>query len=222
MNNQDTQTRTDRLAEAIADAIMAGGFQPGAKLDEQMLAERYGVSRTPVREALRQVAATGLIALRPRRSAIVATVTPAELETLFGAMAELEATCARMCAISMTPMERRRLEALHGAMQAMVAAGDAEAYTDANQTFHSQIYAGTHNAVIAEMTANMRRRLSPFRRAQFRAPGRLSLSHAEHGAVLQAILAARAAEAHATMLHHVSLVEDAYEQLVEQASARLA
>lgn len=217
MDLQDAQTHAERLAEDVADCIIAGEFAPGARLDEHGLAERYGVSRTPVREALRQLASTGLIEIRPRRGAIVVALTSAQLETLFAAMAELEATCARLCAISMTPLERRRLQALHEAMQELVLAGRTEAYSEANQTFHSQIYAGAHNGIIAEMTFNMRRRLLPFRRAQFRAPGRLPRSHAEHGAVVTAILAASAAEAHAAMLHHVSLVEDAYEQLAAVA-----
>jgi DNA-binding transcriptional regulator YhcF (GntR family) len=98
------QTRAERLAAEIADAILNGDLCPGARLDEQMLAKRYGVSRTPVQEALRQLRATGLIDIRPHRGATVAQVTAAELEEMFGAMAELEATCARRSAISMTSM----------------------------------------------------------------------------------------------------------------------
>lgn len=208
----DTQTRTERLAEDIAEAVISGEFSPGFRLEEQMLAERFGVSRTPVREALRQVAATGLVEIRPRRSAVVASATPHKLEELFGAMAELEATCARLCAIGMTQLERRRLQALSETMREIAAVGDPEAFADANQTFHTQIYAGGHNATIAEMASNLRLRLAPFRRAQFRAPGRLARSLAEHDEVVDAILAADAQRAHAAMLHHVSLVEDTYEQ----------
>lgn len=78
--------------------------------------------------------------------------------------------------------------------------------------FHSQIYAGSHNQTIAEMAANLHLRLALFRRAQFRAPGRLQRSLAEHDAVVKAIVAADPQGAHTAMLHHVSLVEDTYEQ----------
>jgi DNA-binding GntR family transcriptional regulator len=207
----ENQTRTERLAEQISNAILAGEFAPGARLDEQQLAQRFGVSRTPVREALRQLATSGLIDLRPRRGALVANLTPADVETMFVAMAEMEASCARLSALRMTSVERRRLEALHEQMGTLVQAGDPQTYADANQTFHLTIYAGAHNSVIADFTAGLRRRVSPFRRAQFRTAGRLPLSFEEHGVVVSAILAGDAAGAHAAMLRHVSLVEDAFE-----------
>jgi DNA-binding FadR family transcriptional regulator len=128
-------------------------------------------------------------------------------------MGEIEATCARLAAISMTPIERRRLGALHEEMAEHVRKNDYANYAEANVAFHSAIYAGSHNSVIAEIAFGLRRRLSPYRRAQFRSPGRLPRSHAEHDTVVKAILRADAAAAHAAMLHHVSLVEDAVGKL---------
>lgn len=215
----DNPTRTERLAEEIADAILAGTLAPGARLDEHSLAQHYGVSRTPVREALRQLAHSGLIEMRPRKGAIVSQVTVAQLEALFGAMAEMEATCARLATMSMTPLERRRLQARHDSMAELVTLGNPEVYAEANQAFHTAIYAGAHNPVLADFTTALRRRLAPFRRAQFRAPGRLPRSHAEHDGVVKAILSGDAAAAHAAMLHHVSLVEDAFEQLAAASAA---
>jgi DNA-binding GntR family transcriptional regulator len=215
--SSDKQTRSDKLAAEIANAILSGEFAPGYRLDEQQLAERFGVSRTPVREALRQVAASGLIEVRPRRGAIVAAVTPDELETMFVAMAEMEASCARLAAQRMTPLERRRLQTLQDSMAGLVRSGDPEAYADANQSFNLMIYAGAHNAVVADFTAGLRQRLAPFRRAQFRTLGRLPRSHAEHAAVVRAILTGNAIGAHAAMLHHVSLVEDAFDAFTAAA-----
>ena len=132
-DDADNRTHTEKLAGQIADAILSGDFAPGFRLDEQLLAQRYGVSRTPVREALRQLAATGLIEIRPRRGAAVARTTPAQLEALFVAMGEMEATCARLAAMRMTPIERRRLLALHDdTMAELMLRGDPEAYADAN------------------------------------------------------------------------------------------
>lgn len=203
----------DKLGEVLAEAILAGEFAPGAQLDEQQLAERFGVSRTPVRETLHQLAMTGLIEIRPRRGAFVARVTPAQLEELFVAMGELEATCARLSAISMSPTERRRLQVHQDNMGVIAEAGDTAAYAEANHAFHTMIYAGAHNSVLAEMTAAMRRRLLPFRRAQFSLEGRLPRSHAEHAAVVKAIVRGNADAAHAAMLHHVTLVEASFEEL---------
>src|SRR6202046_4813263 len=208
----DNQTRAEKLAGQISNAILSGEFVPGSRLDEQQLAQRFGVSRTPVREALRQLATSGLIDLRPRRGALGASVTPEGLETLFAAMGEMEASCARLAAIRMTPLERGRLRAVRGTMAALVRSGDPDAYADANQTFHLTLYAGAHNNVLADFTAALRRRLAPFRRAQFRTLGRLPRSYAEHESVVRAILTGDAAGAHAAMLHHVSLVENAFEE----------
>jgi DNA-binding GntR family transcriptional regulator len=207
----DNPTLAEKLASAIADGILSGTLPPGERLDEMSLAEQHGVSRTPVREALRQLTASGLIDMRPRKGAVVSKVTPEQLESLFVAMAEMEATCARLAAMSMTPIERRRLQARHETMTALAATGDIEAYSDANVAFHSAIYAGAHNAPLAEFALALRRRVGPFRRAQFQIGGRLERSNQEHDAVVRAIVSGNVAGAHAAMLHHVSLVEDAFE-----------
>lgn len=212
----ENPTLTEKLASAIADGILDGRLKPGERLDEAGLARLHGVSRTPVREALRQLNASGLIDMRPRKGAVVSQATPQQIESLFVAMAEMEATCARLCALSMTPIERRRLQARQEEMLALAEAGDPGAYSDANTAFHSAIYAGAHNAPLADYAMSLRRRVGPFRRAQFRMQGRLRRSNEEHGAVVRAILAGDAAAAHAAMLHHVSLVEDAYEALMDR------
>lgn len=203
----------DKLANAMAEAILSGEFAPGYRLDEQLLAQRYEVSRTPVREALRQLATTGLIEIRPRRGAIVTRVTPEQLEELFVAMGELEATCARLAAMSMSPTERRRLQALHDRMGTVERQQDAKAFADDNHLLHTMIYAGAHNSVIEELAVALRRRLAPFRRAQFQLEGRPPRSFAEHDEVVSAIIRGDANAAHAAMLHHVTLVEQSYEEL---------
>ncbi len=208
-----SQTRAERLADEIASAILAGALAPGLHLDEQVLAQRFGVSRTPVRDALRLLSGTGLIDLRPRTGATVRTITPDERDMLFVAMGEVEATCARLATLSMTPAERAGLQNLHDTMGRLAEAGDRDGYTHANQAFHALLYAGGHNSVVEEIALSLRRRLTPFRRAQFRAPGRLHRSHAEHAAVVRAVLARDAAAANAAMLIHMSIVEDAFESL---------
>ncbi|MGU3362663.1 GntR family transcriptional regulator [Methylobacterium sp. M6A4_1b] len=206
-----SQTRAERLADEIAGDILAGTLAPGVHLDEQVLAKRFGVSRTPVRDALRLLSGTGLIDLRPRIGATVRTITPDELDMLFIAMGEVEATCARLATLSMTPAERAALQNLHEAMGRLAEAGDREGYADANQTFHGALYTGAHNSVVEEIAISLRQRLTPYRRAQFRAPGRLHRSHAEHGAVVRAVLSRDASAANAAMLIHMSIVEDAFE-----------
>lgn len=206
-------TTVDKLAHDMAEAILSGEFAPGYRLDEQLLAERYDVSRTPVREALRQLTSSGLIDFRPRRGAVVKQVTPAELGELFVAMGELEATCARLAAMSMLPAERRRLQMLHDRMKALARDDNVQAFADDNHLLHTMIYAGAHNSVIGEMTTTLRRRLAPFRRAQFNLEGRPAYSFAEHDRVVAAIVRGEPAAAHDAMLNHVTLIEQSFEEL---------
>ncbi|GLS42790.1 GntR family transcriptional regulator [Methylobacterium brachythecii] len=204
-------TRADSLSHAIAEAILSGEFAPGTHLDEQVLAKRFGVSRTPVRDALRLLNGTGLIDLRPRFGATVRTITPDELDMMFIAMGEIEATCARLSTLSMSTAERGQLRLLHERMGMLAEAGDHDGYVVGNQEFHERLYEGAHNSVVDEIARNLRRRLTPYRRFQFQAPGRLARSHAEHGLVVRAILARDAAAANSAMLVHMSIVEDAFE-----------
>ena len=155
----DNPTLAEKLASAIADGILDGSLPPGVRLDEISLAQQHGVSRTPVREALRQLTTSGLIDMRPRKGAVVSKATPEQVENLFVAMAEMEGTCARLAAMSMTPIERRRLQARHEAMLALAKAGNRDAYSDANVAFHLAIYAGAHNEPLAEFTRGLRRRV---------------------------------------------------------------
>jgi len=204
----DGVTHAERLRLEIADQILNGDLLPGTSLDETMLAERHGVSRTPVREALRELAATGLVEHRPHRGAVVAAVTEARLLEMFQVMADLEALCAGYAAGSITPGERQKLVDLHAGAKELVRSGDLEAYTEANEIFHTFIYETSHNSFLAETAMNVRRRVNPFRRAQFRTLGRLAVSHEEHERVVQAILrgdrdaAARDMRAHLSSVHH--------------------
>jgi DNA-binding GntR family transcriptional regulator len=203
------RTRADVLQAEIADAIVRGRFLPGARLEEQGLADAFGTSRTPVREALRHLTVTGLVEMRPHRGAVVRTITPDDLSHLFETMAELEAGCAHYAALRMSPAERAALQALHDGAQSLAAARDPERYAAYNLEFHSAIYAGTANPHLAETTLGVRTRVAPFRGAQFRIPDRALSSQIEHGRVVSAIVAGEAPRAAARMREHVLTVRDA-------------
>lgn len=200
------------LVEQIRSLVLDGELRPGMQLEEQVLADRFEVSRTPVREALRQLASTGLIELRPRRGAFVAELTPAQLDDMFVAMVELEATCARLAAMSMAPLERRNLQRLHESMGQMARRELVDDFEAANEQLHSMICDGAHNIVLAEMTASLRDRRRPYRGSQFRSPGRLVHSHEEHEALVRAIVAGDPAQAHAAMLHHLDRASQSFQQ----------
>jgi DNA-binding GntR family transcriptional regulator len=151
----------------------------------------------------------GLIAREPNRSAVVTNVTEAYLHSMFEAMAELEAICARLSAERMTVDERRALELEHRESVRLVHAGAEEEYSAHNTDFHTRLYRGAHNDHVFEMVTQTRARLAPFRRAQFRLPGRLAKSYEEHGRIVTAIMRADAAAAGQAAYSHVEIVSDA-------------
>ncbi len=203
------ETQLARLARSIAEAIVDGRLAPGERLDEAGLAARYGVSRTPVREALRNLAASGLVEHRPHRGAVVALPDPPRLRGMFELMTELEATAARFAALRMDPHERRALAALHEEAAAIMRGGDAAAYEAVNLRFHHAIFSGSHNPFLEETTQAMRVRIRPFSRGQFNLEGRLMLSHVEHGEIVTAIAQGDAASAEAAMRTHVGRIAEA-------------
>lgn len=209
------RTRTESLRLQIADEIVSGVLEPGTPLDEQDLAARFGVSRTPVREAIRQLSASGLVSVRPHRGAVVALPTPRALNDMFEAMAELEALCAGLAARNMTVPERRALEGLHQDLRVLVQKGDPARYHETNEAFHAAIYAGSHNGYLAEITLMTRTRVAPFRRAQFRASGRLGGSYQEHDLIVQAILRGDQSGAVEAMRAHIGIVRDAFRSYAE-------
>ncbi|KIZ47545.1 MULTISPECIES: GntR family transcriptional regulator [Rhodopseudomonas] len=208
-------TRAEDLRIQLADDIVRGALAPGAALDETTLAARFNVSRTPVREALRQLAASGLVESRPHHGAVVARPSPARLAEMFEAMAELEAMCAGLAAERMPPLERHALEAIHEELRGLSHAGNPERFHEVNERFHNAIYAGSHNGYIAEITLATRVRVQPFRRAQFRNLGRLAKSQLEHDRVVVAIMRGDRAGAAAAMRAHIGLVRGEYETYAE-------
>jgi DNA-binding GntR family transcriptional regulator len=208
------RTRAAELAAALADDILRGRLTPGLRLDEQELAQRFGVSRTPVREALGQLAATGLVEHRPRRGVIVAVISPLRLHEMFAVMAELEASAARLAATAMTAEQRQGLDASHRASQTAVHHSRIDDYERFNQEFHTRIYAGCHNGYLRDLLNATRARLAPFRRAQFNLLGRLAASWREHDAVVEAILRGDGEGAARAMREHLTVVSDAAAEYV--------
>ncbi len=208
------------MVRAIADRIVTGIMRPGEKLDEVSLADRYDVSRTPVREALSRLAAMGLVDRRPNRGAIVTVISPADLASMFEGMAELEAICARFSAQRMTDKERRALEIEHQASAQLVELDAESEYDLFNSDFHTRLYDGAHSPHIYAFAAQTRSRLAPFRRAQFRLEGRLRKSWREHDRIVAAILRGDAEEAGAAAREHVTLVSAASAIFAGSGSSR--
>jgi DNA-binding GntR family transcriptional regulator len=181
-------TLAETIRVKLADEITSGHLAPGSEIDEQAVADRFGASRTPVREALRDLAALGLVEIEPRRGVRVAALTADRLGEMFEVMAETEALCARLATYRMTAAERVELQELHRQSRQAVERGDVDRYDTFNRDFHSALYQGTHNAFLADHAIALRLRLAPFRRAQFRGKQRLTDSYEEHDELVRQLL----------------------------------
>ena len=197
-----------QLCQALEDDIVKGKLPPGQRLEEPLLAKRFGVSRTPVREALQLLTATELAEKIPNRGVYVSLATPERLTAMFESMAELEGMCGRLAAKRMTSGERHNLESIHRDLAETVRLGDSDNYETLNRSFHNALYRGTHNDVLVDVTQSVRRRVAPFRRVQFQSLARLASSHEEHQGIVDAILRGDVKTAEELLYGHIMAVHD--------------
>lgn len=209
---------SERIRRAISDDVTSGRLAPGTQLDEQEISRRFGVSRTPVREALRELASAGLIEVRPRRGAIVCGFSRQEIVDLFELSAETEAMCVRLAAFRMDPLERSQLKKLHEQSQEVVERGDVNAYDVLNLKFHETIYHGTHNAAIADQAIKLRARMVGYRRTQLFEQGRPQRSRHEHDGILEAIMEGDGETAARRMRAHMLNASFALESYIDRTA----
>lgn len=210
---------SDKLREKIEEQIATGELLPGCTLDEAALVEQHGVSRTPVREALIQLAAEGLIEIRPRRGAVVSSIGPTRLLEMFEVMGELEAMCGRLASRRMSDAERAELVAAHQACEKARAENDSDTYFYLNERFHAAIYSGSHNGFLGEQALQLHRRLRPYRRLQLRVRDRMGTSFKEHEAIVHAIVTGDAETAAQTLREHVVVQGERFGDLLASLGA---
>ena len=151
-------TRAEAIRIGLADDITSGVLASGSVVDELEVARRFNASRTPVREALRALAASGLIEIEPRRGARVVAFTADQLGELFEFMAETEALCTRFATHRMTLSERINLQTLHHQAAVVLDQADVGLYDEHNRVFHAAIYRASHNSALADHATPRRRR----------------------------------------------------------------
>ena len=202
----ETRPRAGRAAEirtALQDDIESGKLAPGDTLDERALAERFQVSRTPVREALQQLAALDLVRIAPRQGVSVARLSVGKLRAILEAISELEASCAKLAARRIDDALRRRLDdALARCQDAAVSGGAAE-YALANNIFHEAIYAGSRNEFLADQIRLARRLVQRYRPRDFQNPAQINKSLQDHLKIVRAIQSGDEALAAQAMALHV-------------------
>lgn len=207
------------VAERLRTRIFAHEMLPGSWIDEQALAESFGISRTPMREALKVLAAEGLVTLRPRRGCYVSEVTDRDLDEVFPVLALLEGRCALEAARKAGPTDVRRLEAIHDRLERAAAAADVERFFEANQAFHKALQELAGNRWLNQAIEDLRKVLKLVRRHSLRVEGRMMESLNEHRQVMAALRDRDAAAAERAMHAHL-LCGRAALAAREQASPR--
>ena len=213
-------TVTDDVRRRLEGEIRGGQLPPGAVLAVKDVAERFGISRTPAKEALLQLSAAGLVDLQPRRGAIVTKLQPKVVFGMLEVLAVLEAEAARLCARRMSDGQRKELVRIQQEAGRAVAAGDTAGYAEANQRLHKLVYDGAGNEFLQRQVLEIRARLAAYRPITFERPGRMKASHTEHGVMVDAIVRGDEPEAHRAMTAHITVGGTAQAELMLQMSGR--
>lgn len=203
-----------QVSKKIEDDIIYGRLPPGTKLDEATLCEKYGVSRTPIREALKLLASEGLVEIRPRRGAIIPTLNIVTLFEMFEVMAYLEGMCGRLAARRINEEEKVELLHLHDQCKQYLIEDNPESYYEANRKFHFFLYQLSHNSFLVEQASNLHNRLHPYRRLQLRVNNRMQHSFDEHQNIVDAVINADEDLAERLIKAHVSIQGERFTDLV--------
>ena len=198
----------ERVKNSIQDDILSGRLKPGDKLDEQLIAARNKASRTPVREAINQLAMSGMIELHENRGAFVSSISVAQVIHMFEVLNVLESTCARFAAQRISDRQLQSLRKLSDKGLELAERKDLDAYAACNRAFHNAIYEATQNPFFQEVTMQIRMRLAPYRRESFKLPRRMEVSAREHAQIVEGIAAGDLDKVEKLMAQHTNLLKD--------------
>ena len=218
---QTAESLSDIVRAEMERDLLSGRLAPGTVLDERSLADRFGVSRTPVREAVLFMAAQGLVNVIPRVGVVVPKLGIKELLGLLEMLAELEGVCAKFAAKRMDTTQREEFRAALKACRAAAKADDHKRYGDANARFHAAIYAGARNEWAAHQVKALRLRCAAYQQSRFDLPGRLLRSLDEHEKIASAIDSGDPEAARMAMQEHISVGGQDFAEFVSSLNPNL-
>ena len=192
----------EEVAELLRQRIFNRELEPGSWIDELKLAEEYGISRTPLREALKVLAAEGLVTMKVRRGAYVTEVSERDLTDVYHLLSLLESDAAGVVAQRATAPELASLQALHAELEAAV--GDREAFFAVNERFHMRLLEIANNRWRDQMVADLRKVMKLNRHNSLLKSGRLEESLREHRAIMEALQRRDARQTTQRMQEHFS------------------
>ena len=212
-------TRTEILVSEIEKLIVNGSMVPGQRLDEMVLAKKYGVSRTPVREAIRALIAIGLVQNTGKQGSQVAKLSISMLIEMFELMAVLEGMCAQLAARRATKNQLFEMQKTHELLEKTFEKGTHKEFYNVNLQFHDQLYNASHTQYLAEETLRLRRRLSPYRMRVTFQPGRMNSTLEEHNKILIAINKGESELAKNEAISHLRLIGNDLEDFIASVSS---
>lgn len=200
---------SDKIRMEIENAIREGTLLPGDSIDEDELARQYEVSRTPVREAMIQLQAQGMLTSLPRGGMIVAKMDLQQLLSLWELLAELEGVAVRLACQRMTADELYAIVQHHQQSAKVAEADDVAGWQESNLRFHELIYRASHNPYLRQEVLRIRTRTGYYRRHAFAALGQIKASFEQHRLVVEALQKADPEAASAAMVSHMRPASDA-------------
>lgn len=204
-----TTTAAERVLRRLRAAIQAGRFDGTARLSEVGLSRRFRVSRAPVREALRQLAAEGLVTLTPRVGAVVTRPSPQDFEEIFSLRYALEGLAVRTLARTCTGEDRRALERVLGHMRRTLGRGDVPGYARWARQFHHLVVERSGNRRLVRIYRTLHAQIDRFRRRSLRDREALWRSYRDHLAIARAVARGDAEGAERCLRNHLAHVADA-------------
>jgi DNA-binding GntR family transcriptional regulator len=190
----------EEVAEHLRQRIFRRELQPGSWIDELKIAEEFGISRTPLREALKVLAAEGLVTMKVRRGAYVTEMSDKDLRDVYHLLSLLESDAAGVVADRATEAQLKTLQDLHAELEAAVA--DREKFFAINERFHMHLLEMADNRWRSQMVADLRKVMKLNRHNSLFKQGRIEDSLAEHRAIMDAMLARDAATTMRAMQNH--------------------
>lgn len=188
-------TLRERILETIRDAIISGALKPGEKVAEPELAERFGISRTPIREAFRQLESEGYLTVIPRKGAVVVSFSQRDVEEFYAIKSILEGYAARKACEKLTDRELVKLEAINEKLRTLAEDGDIKHFFKVHNDFHDLFIKAADNSKLTDLITSLVGKFQRLRVASLSLPGRMRVSVDEHEKIIGAFRARDAEKA---------------------------
>jgi DNA-binding GntR family transcriptional regulator len=201
----ENRTLREQVADHLREEILANRLEPGTELGEVMLAQSLGISRGPLREALGQLAAEGLVTIVPRRGAVVRWLTRQEFLDAYQVREALESLAIKLAVPRLTATERAELRRMCAEMELEAAAGNTERFFEINHDFHALLVRASGNQKLQELHAQLIAQMSRLLKKSVELRGGVQQSAAEHRGILAAVDAGDPDQAAALLEEHIEV-----------------